>query len=242
MAIAAIVLAAGKGTRMRSEMPKVLHLIGGKPMVSYVIETLRAAFDGPIYVVVGYRADDVVASLDQAQVEFVMQREQLGTGHAVAQCESALERFNGTVVVLNGDVPCLRPQTVASFVAYHTSEGAAATVLSARLDDPTGYGRIVRDDNQALLAIVEQKDADEATRRIQEINSGLFCFDKGKLFAALKSVGRKNAQNEYYLTDVIDVLRGLGEPVRAYPVDEAWEVAGVNTDEELERIRQYMKG
>jgi bifunctional UDP-N-acetylglucosamine pyrophosphorylase/glucosamine-1-phosphate N-acetyltransferase len=242
MKSAAIVLAAGKGTRMTSDIPKVLHDIEGRPMVSYVIDTIRAVCSDGIYIVVGYLADDVIRALDGTGVEFVLQKEQLGTGHAVLQAGEALAGFEGTVLVLNGDVPCLRTETVRRFVDYHRSEGAAATVLSAELDDPTGYGRIVRGDGGDLLAIVEQKDADEATKRIREINSGLFCFDKELLFDALAATGRDNAQNEYYLTDTIELLRSMGKPVRAFCVDDSQEVAGVNTDAELEGIRSYIKG
>lgn len=240
MSMAAIILAAGKGTRMTSDRPKVLHMVQGRPMLAHVIDAVREACDGRIYVVVGYRAEEVEEACHSDGVHFVLQEEQLGTGHAVMQCEKPLSGFSGTVVVLNGDVPCLRPQTIRQFSDYHHDEGAAATVLSARLEDPFGYGRIVRDDNGALAAIVEQKDADETIRRINEINSGLFCFDKEKLFTALAAIGRNNAQNEYYLTDVIAVLKNGGEAVRAYCVDDPSEVAGVNTDAELEAIRRRM--
>jgi bifunctional UDP-N-acetylglucosamine pyrophosphorylase/glucosamine-1-phosphate N-acetyltransferase len=237
MSMAAIILAAGKGTRMTSDLPKVLHTVQGRPMLSHVIDSVRAACDGGIYVVVGYKAAEVEEACGGEGVHFVLQEEQL-----VMQCQRALAGFSGTVVVLNGDVPCLRPQTIRQFSDYHHNEGAAATVLSARLKDPFGYGRIVRDGDGALVAIVEQKDADETTRRINEINSGLFCFDKGKLFSALGAVGRNNAQNEYYLTDVIAVLKNDGEVVRAFCVEDSSEVAGVNTDAELEAIRRRMEG
>jgi bifunctional UDP-N-acetylglucosamine pyrophosphorylase/glucosamine-1-phosphate N-acetyltransferase len=144
--------------------------------------------------------------------------------------------------VLNGDVPCLRAETIGQFTRYHRDAGAAATVLTAKLDNPSGYGRIVRDNGGALAAIVEQKDADAKTQAIREINSGLFCFDKGKLFSALAATGRDNAQNEYYLTDVIVELKREGEVVGAWCVDRADEVAGVNTDEELDAICRRMEG
>jgi bifunctional UDP-N-acetylglucosamine pyrophosphorylase/glucosamine-1-phosphate N-acetyltransferase len=240
----AVLLAAGKGTRMRSDLPKVLHPVCGRPMVHHVAACALEAGADHVYPVVGHGAERVVellkATFPGAPVTAVVQEEQLGTGHAVMQCEQALSGFSGTVVVLNGDVPCLRPQTIRQFSDYHRDEGAAGTVLSARLEDPFGYGRIVRDQDGALVAIVEQKDADETIRRINEINSGLFCFDKEKLFTALGAIGRDNAQNEYYLTDVIAVLKNEGEVVRAYCVDDSFEVAGVNTDAELEAIRRRM--
>jgi UDP-N-acetylglucosamine diphosphorylase/glucosamine-1-phosphate N-acetyltransferase len=242
MSIAAIVLAAGKGTRMTADLPKVLHRVGERPMISYVVDAIRPLADDEIFVVIGYKAEEVRKACASSGVHFVVQNEQLGTGHAVAQCEGDLKGFAGTVVVLNGDVPGLRETTIRRFVDFHTERRAAATVLTADLDDPTGYGRIVKDSKGALLGIIEEKDADGKTRAIREINSGLFCFEKDKLFGALKSVDRNNAQGEYYLTDVIATLRERGERVFAYRVDDAREVAGVNTDGELESIRDYMQG
>jgi bifunctional UDP-N-acetylglucosamine pyrophosphorylase/glucosamine-1-phosphate N-acetyltransferase len=244
---AAVILAAGKGTRMPSNRPKVMHEIGGRPMVLHVIDTIRDIWGERIYLVVGYMAEKVVEAVKQDDgphrgVEFVYQREQLGTGHAVLQCEDAMADFDGTVIVLNGDVPCLRARTIERFAQYHDAENAAGTVLTAMVDDATGYGRIVRDADGSLLRIVEEKDASDDEKRIQEINSGLFCFNKRALFEALRTTDRDNAQNEYYLTDVIDVLKRRGEGVRAFCVDDPREVSGVNTEEELDAVRRYFKG
>lgn len=240
---AAVVLAAGKGTRMpASDIPKVMHEIRGRPMVAYVVDAIRKVCGPRVYVVVGYRAETVVQAFENSGVEYVYQHEQLGTGHAVQQCEEALKGFSGTVIVLNGDVPCVRSETIEAFAGYHDSELAAATVLTAAVDDPTGYGRIVRDDDGSLLEIVEEKDATEEQRTIREINSGLFCFDSSRLFDALAATNRDNVQDEYYLTDVIGVLAYRGEPVRAFRVDEAWEVVGVNTEQELTAVRRYFEG
>jgi bifunctional UDP-N-acetylglucosamine pyrophosphorylase/glucosamine-1-phosphate N-acetyltransferase len=240
---AAVILAAGKGTRMPAwDIPKVMHEVNGKPMVAHVVEAIRRVCDDRIYVVVGYKAEQVRGALGNTGVRFVYQNEQLGTGHAVVQCEEALKGFTGTVIVLNGDVPCLRPETIERFAHYHDAEGAAATVLTAVVENPTGYGRIVRAPDGSLLRIVEEKDASGEERRIREINSGLFCFEKEKLFAALSATDRDNVQKEYYLTDVIRVLKRGGEPVRAYRVDDPWEVSGVNTEEELNAVREYFEG
>jgi len=246
---AAVILAAGKGTRMPSDIPKVMHKIGGRPMVLHVIDTIRRVCDGGIYIVVGYMAEQVVEAVEQdtsrpvdGAVEFVYQHEQLGTGHAVLQCKNALKDFDGTVVVLNGDVPGLRAETIEEFAGYHDAEKAAATVLTAKVRNPKGYGRIVRGEDKALMKIVEEKDASEAEKKIDEINSGLFCFDKSELFGALSSTDRDNAQNEYYLTDVIGVLSQQGKRVRAFCVDDAREVSGVNTVEELEAVRRFLEG
>lgn len=241
-AIIAVILAAGQGTRMKSDLPKVLHAIDGRPMVSYVIETVRAVGVERILAVIGYEAERVRGAVGDAGVEFVLQAEQLGTGHAVIQCEPALNGFSGTVVVLSGDVPGLRAATLRSFIDHHRRRGAAATVMTARVADPTGYGRIVRGDDDALSRIVEHKDADPTVLGIDEINAGLYCFENGPLFDALRSTGRENAQKEYYLTDVVGELKARGLVVDAYCVEDEREVAGVNTVAELEAMRAFMSG
>jgi bifunctional UDP-N-acetylglucosamine pyrophosphorylase/glucosamine-1-phosphate N-acetyltransferase len=239
---AAIILAAGKGTRMpASDIPKVMHEVSGKPMVAHVVEAVRPVCAGRIYVVVGYKAEQVVDALEGAGVSFVHQTEQLGTGHAVIQCSNVLRDFSGTVIVLNGDVPCLRTRTIEEFSGYHDRENSAATVLTAEVENPKGYGRIVRAPDDSLLRIVEEKDADETAKRIREINSGLFCFEKEKLFDALSATTRENVQREYYLTDVIGVLKKRNETVRAFRAADPREVAGVNTEEELRAVRAYFE-
>jgi len=242
MPIAAVILAAGQGTRMKSDLPKVLHTIDERPMVLFVIDTVAQVNPERVIVVVGYQGDRVRAACEGAGVEFVVQEQQLGTGHAVMQAEESLSGFNGTTLVLNGDVPCLRPETLQEFVAYHRSSGAAATVMTARMEDPSGYGRIARDADGSLLRIVEHKDASPDELAIDEINSGLFCFDTQALFTALHQTNTSNAQNEYYLTDAIEMLRAQGKRVSAWCVPDNSEVAGVNTIEELDAIRSAMGG
>jgi UDP-N-acetylglucosamine diphosphorylase/glucosamine-1-phosphate N-acetyltransferase len=238
--IAAVILAAGMGKRMKSDLPKVLHAVGGRPMLRHVIDTVSAIGAAPIVVITGYQAERVEAACAGTGVVFARQAEQLGTGHAVMQAEPALSGHGGTVVVLNGDVPGLRVQTIRDFIAYHEREHAAATVLTARLDDPAGYGRIVRDAKGNLLRIVEEKDASESERALSEVNSGLFCFDVSELFSALKRVDRRNAQNEYYITDVIGLLAAEGKRVAAWCIDDAREVAGVNNPDELDAVRRFV--
>jgi UDP-N-acetylglucosamine diphosphorylase/glucosamine-1-phosphate N-acetyltransferase len=235
-----VILAAGQGKRMQSDLPKVLHAVGGRPMVRHVIDAVKTMRAHPIIVVTGYQAALVEDACRDADVEFVRQTEQLGTGHAVMQAEPQLAAFTGTVLVLNGDVPGLRPPTIRRFVEYHVSERAAATVLTAALDDPSGYGRIVRDGQDRLLRIVEDRDATPAERTIREINSGLFCFAAPELFPALRRVTRRNAQNEYYLTDVIGLLASEGKQVAAWRIDDAREVAGVNNPDELDAVRRFV--
>ena len=240
MAVSVVILAAGQGTRMKSDLPKVLHTIGGRPMLSWVIDAVSASGPDRILVVVGYQADRVRSACAADGIEFVLQREQLGTGHAVMQCRNALDGMDGTVAVLNGDVPCLSTETYEAFVSFHCDEGAAATVLTAIMDDPTGYGRIIRDSSGGLLKIVEHKDATTGERRICEVNSGMFCFDSNRLFSALEKIGTQNAQNEYYLPDVVDLLRRSKLKVSALPVRDSAEVAGVNTVDELAEVRRRM--
>ncbi len=226
---------------MKSDLPKVLHPIDGRPMVDYVIDTVFAAGVERVITVVGYQGDLVRGAIARDGVEFVVQTEQLGTGHAVIQCEGALAGLEGTVVVLSGDVPGLRAATLTDFIGYHRAQNAAASVMTARLADPSGYGRIVRSDDGALQSIVEHKDAGEAELAIDEINSGLYCFERGPLFEALGRTDRANAQNEYYLTDVIEKMNARGLTVSAWCVDDDREVAGINTLAELDAARGFMQ-
>jgi UDP-N-acetylglucosamine diphosphorylase/glucosamine-1-phosphate N-acetyltransferase len=238
--IAIVILAAGQGKRMNSDLPKVLHEIGGRPMLCHVIDTVKRLAPGRVVVVTGYQAGCVEEACRDQGVEFARQHEQLGTGHAVMQTAPLLEDWPGVIVVLNGDVPGLRPETLGAFVDHHLRSGASATVLTAELDDPAGYGRIVRGAGGGLERIVEHKDATQAERALREINSGLFCFEAGELFSALRRVTRRNAQNEYYLTDVVGLLHAEGRPVAAWRVEDAREVAGVNNPEELEFVRRFV--
>ena len=238
--LAAVILAAGQGKRMQSDLPKVLHDVGGRPMVVHVIDAVRAIGAHPVIVITGYQAGRVEAACAGTGVEFARQHEQLGTGHAVMQAGSRLASHPGTIIVLNGDVPGLRPATIRRFVEYHDAQRAAATVLTAELADASGYGRIVRDAAGRLLRIVEHKDASEEERAIREINSGLFCFAAAELFPALQRVTRRNAQNEYYLTDVIGLLASEGKPVAAWRIEDAREVAGVNNPDELDAVRRFV--
>lgn len=240
--VAAIILAAGKGKRMNSDLPKVLHTIRGRPMLFHVIDAVRSVGPERVVVVTGYAAESVEAAVagdaSGAGVEFVRQYEQLGTGHAVIQAEATLAGCEGEVLVLNGDVPGLTSATLTSLLDFHRREKATATVVTAKLEDPTGYGRIVRSSEGHLEKIVEHRDATDDERTINEINSGLFCFDASSLFAALKQTNRKNAQNEFYLTDVVAVLSNDGKRVSAFCVDDQSEILGVNDVEELATLRR----
>jgi UDP-N-acetylglucosamine diphosphorylase/glucosamine-1-phosphate N-acetyltransferase len=210
-------------------------------MIRHVLETVRAVSPSRIVVVIGHQADAVRRELEGENVEFVLQEPRLGTGHAALMAEASFDGFAGRIVVLNGDTPLLRPRTIERLVSYHRGEGASATVLSAEIDEPSGYGRIVRDERGSFLRITEHKDADEAVRAIREINSGIFCFESADLFGALKRVGRRNVQGEYYITDVMEILQGDGKRVAVFRCDQREEVLGINTVEQLHAAERLMK-
>jgi UDP-N-acetylglucosamine diphosphorylase/glucosamine-1-phosphate N-acetyltransferase len=237
---AAIVLAAGKGKRMKSDLPKVLHTIGGRPMIQMVLDTLVKCDLEKIIVVVGYEGELVEQAVADYNVDIVWQREQLGTGHAVMMAEPALGTFKGTTLVALGDVPFLSLDSIEHLFDVHQKTSASATCLSAILDDPTGYGRVVRgSEPDSLMEIVEHKDADETTRKINEINSGTFCFDNQKLFEALKSVDNDNSLAEYYLTDTIKLMHNKGLRVSVTPAADPYELEGVNSVEQLEKLARH---
>jgi len=243
----AVILAAGKGTRMNSDLPKVLHPVAGRPMVQWVLDAARQAGANRRVVVVGYRADDVRDALrDADDVDFVDQTEQLGTGHAVmvarprfaaALADPAPEGAGeDEVFVLAGDMPLLRGRTLARLLQAHRDAGAAGSLATARLAEPTGYGRIVRDADGAFLRIVEQKDADPEQLAIDEVNVSCYCFQVAPLFEALDKVDRSNAQGEFYLTDVLGIFREAGLTVIAAPIVPEDEAEGINNPEQLHRV------
>jgi len=228
-----LILAAGKGTRMKSSRPKVLHHVAGAPMIDYVLETAAAIGAETRTLVVGHEADRVRTALGaHADLRFVLQEPQLGTAHAAIQAEPLFSGVKGTLVLLSGDVPLLAPATLRALVDCHDRAGAAATVLTAVVDDPTGYGRIVRD-RADVVRIVEHRDASAAEREIREINSGIYAFDLEPLFPALRQIATDNAQGEYYLPDLIGIYRRAGRRVAALAVERPDEILGINTRAEL---------
>jgi bifunctional UDP-N-acetylglucosamine pyrophosphorylase/glucosamine-1-phosphate N-acetyltransferase len=235
--ISAIVLAAGEGTRMRSQRPKPLHLVCGRPMVMHVLYALVGLDVARTVVVVGHGAERVTKRVQEdspadLNVSFVEQRVQRGTGDAVIVGLTAFPYDDvddtSTVIVTYGDMPLLRHETLAALVEAHETTGAAATVLTAHLSDPTGYGRIIRGRDGRVARVVEQKDANEEERAIDEVNTGVYCFRRDLLGPALRRISPDNSQGEYYLTDVIATLGGMGYPVAGIPVENAAEVQGVN--------------
>ncbi|MDN5292919.1 MAG: bifunctional UDP-N-acetylglucosamine pyrophosphorylase / glucosamine-phosphate N-acetyltransferase [Eubacteriales bacterium] len=235
----AIILAAGKGTRMKSETAKVLHRVAGRPMIEHVIAAVRQAGVAKIVIVVGHQGEEVCRYLGD-EYTYVWQREQLGTGHAVMQTEKELMGSSGPVLILCGDTPLLRGETLRELLTVHQREGNDLTLLTAWLDDPTGYGRIVRREGQ-VEAIIEEKDADAETKKIKEINAGVYCFDREKLFAALKEISPANAQGEYYLTDTLQIFARRGWKRGAVQVADPVEITGVNDRVQLARVGAILR-
>ena len=250
-----LILAAGKGTRMHSGLAKVLHRVNGRPMIHYVLDTARALRPRRIIVIVGHQAGEVRRELAGSTglpgptglpgqpgppVEFAVQEEQLGTGHAVRQAGPLLAGESGIVLVLAGDTPLIRPTTLAALIDAHRRNGAAASVLTARVDDPTGLGRILRDDTGCIDRIVEEKDATEEQRALKEINTSTYCFDPVLLLRALDQLTPENRQGEYYLTDTIEILRREGRRIADAPAGMPEECMGINTPEQLSAAESWL--
>jgi len=230
--LAAIIMAAGKGTRMKSDLAKVLHPIRGRAMIHYVVETAQKLGASPIVVLVGHQKEKVMAELEGQTVRFAVQEPQLGTGHAVMCALPQLEAKNQLALILSGDVPLIGIETLKSLISHHRRTGAAATVLTARADHPKGYGRIVRQSSGHLAAIVEERDATEELKKIDEINSGIYVFNVGDLRATLPKLRTDNDQREYYLTEAVRLLASSGQIVAACE-GSFQEVRGINTVAEL---------
>ncbi len=240
MSNCAVILAGGEGKRMKSNKPKTLSPVLGKPMLLWVISAVRNAGIDALCVVKGFKKEDVeefLSTLD-FNVESVFQAERLGTGHAVMMAKDFLKAHDGNVVILNGDAPFMTAETIKNSLEQHTKSGCAATVISARVDDPHGYGRIVRDTDGSLKAIVEHKDADEETLKIDEVNSGGYWFDCQKLLSVLDRIKSDNAAGEYYLPDAIELLLKDGQKVGAYTAECSDAVLGANDPAQLEELNQ----
>lgn len=235
-------MAAGLGTRMRSSRAKVLHHLDGMPLVNHVVSAALKLEPSKVVVIVGHQADEVEKAVKNefpdAGVEFALQEKQLGTGDAVNAARQILEGRNSTTVVLSGDVPQMKAETLQAMIDGHLEAAAACTILSVKLKDPTGYGRVMRGEDGLFERVVEQKDASDDEKKIKEINSGIYCFDTVKLFDALSRVGNENAQGEYYLTDVPGILRADGEAVAVFECPDASEVEGVNERRQLAKMEK----
>ncbi|MEA1936070.1 MAG: sugar phosphate nucleotidyltransferase [Thermodesulfobacteriota bacterium] len=228
-----IILAAGKGTRMNSSLAKVLHPICEKPMLSYSVAVAREAGSEETVIVVGHQAELVKESIKGNDLVFVYQMEQLGTGHAVLQAKDMFLDFEGTILILCGDVPLLTLYTVRTLLDYHFSGDAAVTILTTILDIPSGYGRVIKKREGDVLKVVEERDATYEEKKIKEINTGIYCVESGFLFEAAADIDNKNAQGEYYLTDIFEIARKGGYTARAFIADDPVEVMGINTPDDL---------
>ena len=238
------ILAAGQGTRFRSRRAKVLHAAGGRTLIEHVVRTAAELPSAGVFVIVGYQAEAVKAELRRSlsdSLRYLHQREPRGTGHALLVAQRVLQRAAPSLLVLCGDTPLLTPQTLRQFLKFHAATDCVASVLTAELADPTGYGRIVRAADGRVAAIVEQKSASAEERKIREVNTGIYCFRTKELFSALRRVTADPITQEYYLTDVVGMLRKRGQPVAAFPAPEASEVAGINNRAELARADALLR-
>jgi bifunctional UDP-N-acetylglucosamine pyrophosphorylase/glucosamine-1-phosphate N-acetyltransferase len=236
-----VILAAGKGTRMKSALPKVLHRVAGRPMIEHVIGVANRLSPRSITVVIGHHADAVRGALTAVdQLTFVVQEPQLGTAHALLTTEALLRDRTGTLVLLSGDVPALSPNSLKRLVQVHADAHAAATVMTASLREPTGYGRIVRV-GEKIAQIVEEKDATPDQRAITEINSGIYAFDLAGLYDSVRSIGTTNAQREYYLPDLFDIYRRSGRVVETVMIEDAAEIQGINSRIELADVGRHLR-
>lgn len=235
-----VILAAGMGTRMKSKMPKVLHKVCGKPLSKWVIDASEAAGADKVCAVVGHKAETVKEVLGDV-CEFALQAEQKGTGHAVMQAIDVIKNSKGEVVILNGDTPLITAETINKAIEYHKNNGNQATVITAILDDATGYGRIVRDNDGSVLKIVEQKDASKEEKKINEVNSGMYVFDAQSLVYALDKITPNNAQGEYYLTDTLEILLSAGKKIGGYAISDNDEIRGINDRVQLNEAENIMQ-
>ena len=236
--LAAVILAAGKGTRMDSDLPKVLHEVGEKPMIVHVIHTARNLGAEIVITVLGYKHEIVQKELENESVEYALQLKQLGTAHAVLQCQKLLTDFQGNVLILYGDVPLTKVETLSRLMEIHEKEDAWSTILTTDLPNPTGYGRIIRNKDNSLMKIVEEKDATYEERAVHEINSGIYVFDAQILFRLLPAVGNNNRQNEYYLPDVLNLIIKEKGKVAIDKINNYIEIQGVNNTVQLTAVNK----
>lgn len=228
-----ILLAAGLGKRMKSSLPKVLHRLGGKPLLSYPLETARGLNPKKIAAVVGHGAEEVKRSCADDGIHWVFQQRQLGTGHAVSCTREIFQDFSGDLLILSGDVPLISKETLTGLLHHHREQNAALTFVTASLEEPAGYGRVLRDDRGRLLGIVEERDASEQEKKIREVNAGIYVASPRLLFAALEGLNNRNQQGEYYLPDVVGMALKNGQRIETVHAEDPQEILGVNTREEL---------
>jgi bifunctional UDP-N-acetylglucosamine pyrophosphorylase / glucosamine-1-phosphate N-acetyltransferase len=238
---ACVIMAAGLGKRMKSDIPKVLHKLNNKPLLEYVVETAESCGAEPVIAIIGHKRELVVEQLGK-RIQYAVQEKQLGTGHAVQQTEPLLKDFQGSVLILSGDVPLLTIETVNRLKQQHFAENNACTLITCIFKDPTGYGRIIRGGDNSVTAIVEHKDASEEIRKIKEINSGIYIVEAEILFEALRHIKNDNSQGEYYLPDIVPYILKKGLRVGGLVLDDPIEIAGINSQEELLALeKEYLR-
>ncbi len=238
--ISTIVLAAGKGTRMQSDQAKVLHRLCGEPLLAYSLRLAGAIRSDKIVVIVGHQAEMVREAFPTPELIFVEQRPQLGTGHAVLQARDQFSDYTGMILILCGDVPCLKISTVQELIDHHCRQQAVVTVMTTILDEPGSYGRVITGQNGDVLRIVEARDATDQEKKVREINTGIYCADSRFLFDAVAQIRNDNSQKEYYLTDIIEIACKMGCRVRSFVAADPFEVMGVNTLEDLVKAHDYL--
>lgn len=234
-----LIMAAGLGKRMKSDLPKVLHKVAGKPMVTHVVELAKGVGSERTILIIGHKRELVIEETKTLGVEWVVQEQQLGTGDAVKVCHDKLKDFDGNVLVLSGDVPVLRAQSIIEAYEVHQSTGASCTVFTFEPGDAAGYGRVVRGESDELVKIVEHKDATDDERKIQEVNGGIYFFNSKDMFSALENISDNNASGEFYITDTIEILKEAGKRLSAYLVKDPMEMSGVNNREQLAELERY---
>jgi len=238
---AVVILAAGEGKRMKSNIPKVLHKLNGKPLVKHVIDVAKSVEPEKIVIVIGHLAQAVKNELKDEPVEFAVQEERLGTADAVKSARSLLADFDGSLFVLCGDVPLIRPATLYKMLLLYEEKNCAVVLLTVEMDDPSGYGRIIRNGNGDVIGNVEDRDANQKQKKIREINSGIYLFNSRFLFGALGSIKSDNKQGEEYLPDIIETAVKQGKKVSAIKLENDIEISGVNSQEDLEKLALQLK-
>jgi UDP-N-acetylglucosamine diphosphorylase/glucosamine-1-phosphate N-acetyltransferase len=239
--VSAVILAAGKGKRMKADMAKVLQPLCGKPMLTYSVDIARAVNVEKIVVIIGHQAGLVRETFKDQGLIFVEQLEQLGTGHAVLQARDVFHGYNGTILILCGDVPMLSPLTIRALLEVHILEKSIVTVLTTILDDPYGYGRVIKEGKKGEISrIVEEKDASLTEKKIKEINTGIYCVESNFLYSAVGDIGNENIQKEYYLTDIVGIAWKKGFKTRSFITASSFEVMGINTPDDLEKASERM--
>ena len=234
--ISVIILAAGKGTRMNSDLPKVIHKLSGIPLICHVAKTALLLNPNKIVTIIGHQAELVIEALDKFSIDFCYQMEQKGTAHAVKQAEKELSEFKGNTIVLSGDVPLIKEHTLKSLIDKHLSTESEATMITADLEDPSGYGRVIRSREGDLLEIREDKDCSSEEKKIKEINAGIYIFNNESLFKMLPEVENNNAQSEYYLPDVLTLIIKRNGKVAIDKTKNITEIQGVNTVQQLTEL------